>query len=429
MKRHATRGGSAANINKAAETPHHKASESQESPPRAEGAASPHTPRPWCCCCCGKGLVGRCCRWGCAAAGIGVLVLIGAAVVAAVGESEGRHGLQGVGGAGGAAAAAGGVSVPVLAKVLDCLLRVAWFAMRHHDTVSVVDFVDMVGAGTPHMFPDKVEIVDIPAQEDYTVPAMRVFAPKGTPPSAGFPTVVYIHGGGFVLGSAFAADSSGFAEAVSSHGFVVISVEYRKAPRFKFPTAAYDADHAILWLKSLREDRPAILSGADLSRVAVMGDSAGALLSTVSAMVDRDRVLSKEQEKPYITFQVLAYVGFPGWDCNMDYYNGYLLSYPLLRWFCESYERTLADETDPLMNPTYSPNGLRYMPPAFLLISEYDLFGIQGHKYSSMLSAAGVPVSHKDYPAIHGFLAFPYGNVTYTAIQDIAQQLTTRFAV
>jgi acetyl esterase/lipase len=213
------------------------------------------------------------------------------------------------------------------------------------------------------------------------------------------PLIVYFHGGGFVLGEPRLGDwlCSNVAESV---GAVVVSVDYRLAPRHRFPAAVDDCYAAVLWAA----DNAAALGvgggdGADVS-IGVMGESAGGNLSAVTCLLARDR------GGPPISHQVLIY---PPTDmtaahpatattpflpaAEMRAYRGYYLAD--------------SDPRDPRVSPLLAEDHSK-LPPALIQVGEHDPLRDDGVRYAAALRAAGVPVRLTEYVGMpHGFLNFP----------------------
>ncbi|HOB65615.1 alpha/beta hydrolase fold domain-containing protein, partial [Ottowia sp.] len=128
----------------------------------------------------------------------------------------------------------------------------------------------------------RVEDLHIPARDGHRLPA-RLVAPSH---DAGLPVLLYTHGGGFTIGSIESHDI--FCRTISQlSGAAVLSLDYRLAPEWRFPTAVHDAWDALHWLAG--EGGRAL--GLDTTRIAVGGDSAGGTLAAVSALHARDEGL------------------------------------------------------------------------------------------------------------------------------------------
>lgn len=221
----------------------------------------------------------------------------------------------------------------------------------------------------------------------------RVYDPDPTRP---LPLVVYLHGGGWVLGSLRAADGPCRHLALAS-GCVVVSVAYRLAPETKFPGPLEDCLAAVRWL-----GEHAAEVGGDGSRLVLLGDSAGGNLAAATALVLRD------EGGPRIAAQVLLYPAlfparasrFPSYEQNAE---GPLMTRREMLWFWDHYLRDEADESDPRAVPLVAAD-LSGLPPTTVVVCELDVLRDEGLAYADRLRAAGVPVATTTYTgAAHGF--------------------------
>jgi len=223
---------------------------------------------------------------------------------------------------------------------------------------------------------------------------VRVYRPSL---AANLPALMFFHGGGFVICNLDTHDRACRMLANAS-GCVVVSVDYRLAPEHKFPAAAEDAYTATRYVG----EHPSEF-GIDSNRIAVGGDSAGANLATVVAMMARDRV------GPSLKFQLLIY---PVTDftehatqSEIDYGQGYFLDTVLMDWFADQYFATEADRHLPYGSPSKA-SDLRGLPPAFVITGECDPLRDQGEAYADQMRGAGVPVVLKRYEGmIHPFVS------------------------
>jgi acetyl esterase len=229
-------------------------------------------------------------------------------------------------------------------------------------------------------------------------------APSGRNPA---PVLLYMHGGGFVVGSLDSHQPLCRGLAADS-GAAVLSVGYRLAPEHKFPTAFEDAVDALAWI-----GREGLAMGIDAGRVAVGGDSAGGTLAAALAIgAKADRSL------PQPVLQVLAYPGLSSRQtCNSyeRYGSGYLLERSTVDWFFQQYLRDDSDRNDWRFAPLAA-RDLAGVPPALIVLAEYDPLLDEGRDYAVRLRAAGVSVDLQIYPGmIHEFLRM--GNVVADALQ------------
>jgi acetyl esterase len=231
----------------------------------------------------------------------------------------------------------------------------------------------------------------------------RVYRPAGTRPSQGWPVVCYFHGGGFVLGSIVQSDPI-CAHLASAIPALVVSIDYRLAPEHPAPAGIDDCVDALHWLA-----QDAAEFGADPTRLAVAGDSAGATLSTLAAIRLRD------EGGPRLAHQALIY---PATDLSQtfpsirEHAHAPVLDKAALDAFLVHYlggSGIAAD--DPRVSPYFTPD-LTGLPPALVQTADLDPLRDEGLAYADRLSAAGVPVRVTNYlGTVHGFLSFPGATV------------------
>ena len=225
----------------------------------------------------------------------------------------------------------------------------------------------------------------------------RIYRPEAAQP---VPTIVYLHGGGWVIGDLDTLDGV-CRRLCRDVGAVVVSIDYRRAPEDPFPAAVEDGYAALTWVAEHLEEY-----GADAARLALGGDSAGGNLAAVCAQQARDDGLP-------LAAQLLLY---PAVDLVGDYPSrvenaeGYFLTLADMRWFAERYLGMA--ETDPraaelARDPRVSPllaESLSGLAPALVITAEYDPLRDEGNAYAAALADAGVRVEHKEFAGlIHGF--------------------------
>jgi acetyl esterase len=213
---------------------------------------------------------------------------------------------------------------------------------------------------------------------------IRIYTPLGIGP---FPVIVYYHGGGWVIGTIDAYDSSARALA-HTVGAIVVSVEYRKAPEHKFPAAHEDAYAAYRWVL-----RNADTFNGDPSMVAVAGESAGGNLAAAVCLMARARgeILPVHQALIYPV---------AGYDFNTPSYREHAQAKPLdksmMAWFFEKYLRTPDEGRSQWIDLVNAPN-LSGLPSATIITAELDPLRSEGKRYAERLLEAGVPVTHQNF--------------------------------
>ena len=223
---------------------------------------------------------------------------------------------------------------------------------------------------------------------------VRVYRPSL---ASDLPVLMYFHGGGFVICNLDTHDRACRSLANAS-GCVVVSVDYRLAPEHKFPAAADDAYSATRYVAEHASE-----FGIDPSRIAVGGDSAGANLATVVALMARDR------GGPALKFQLLIYpvTDFTNHETASEraYGQGYFLDTVLMDWFADQYFSAEADRSVPYASPLKA-SDVGGLPPALVITGECDPLRDQGEAFADKLRDAGVPVVLKRYEGmIHPFIS------------------------
>ncbi|HVT63985.1 MAG TPA: alpha/beta hydrolase [Mycobacteriales bacterium] len=244
-------------------------------------------------------------------------------------------------------------------------------------------------------------LAQVRSVEDITVTggagerAARLYRPDVDGP---VPTMVFFHGGGFVIGDIETHDDQ--ARLICRDGeMVVVSVDYRLAPEHPFPAGLEDCLAATRWAAANIDSL-----GGDASKLLVGGDSAGGNLSANVALACRG-------EGPALAAQFLIYPGvdftedgdFPS---RVENAEGYFLTAEDMLWFREQY---LPDGIDPAA-PGLSPiavSDLTGLPPAVIGVAEFDPLRDEGLAYGKALADAGVEVVVRRYDGmIHGFFGF-----------------------
>ncbi|WP_406426443.1 alpha/beta hydrolase [Streptomyces sp. NBC_00147] len=256
---------------------------------------------------------------------------------------------------------------------------------------------------------------------DLTVPGpsgapdvpVRVYAPSGR--DSLLPGLLYIHGGGFVMGSVGGFDAE--ATRISAEvGAVVVSVEYRLAPENPFPAGLEDCYAALTWVAAHADEL-----GIDTERLGVGGESAGGGLSAAVALLARDR------GGPHLCFQ---YLGIPELDDRLDtpsmraFEDTPVISRPCgeLSW---AYYLGEGKRGGPAVSPYAAParaEDLSGLPPAYVTACEFDPLRDEGIAYAQRLQQAGVSTELHLYPGtFHG--STPYVPEAAVSRRMVADQL------
>jgi acetyl esterase len=266
----------------------------------------------------------------------------------------------------------------------------------------------MIGPG-----PDVATVrdIEIPGRAG-PIPA-RVYEPVEDAPS----TIVYYHGGGWVVGTADEWDAVCRVLAVES-GSRVVNVDYRLAPEHRFPAAADDAYDAFVWVAENLAGRGAVV---------VAGDSAGGNLATVTALRARD------EGGPEIALQVLVYPvvdhNFTRGSFEQHGGGGMILNTAEMHWFWDHYAPDASARAHPHASPMLAAD-LSGLPPAYVIVAEFDPLRDEIDAYAAKLEAAGVPVTVTRFDdQIHGF--FSLVNMmesAHEAVAGVADAIRARVA-
>ena len=225
---------------------------------------------------------------------------------------------------------------------------------------------------------------------------LRIYTPVA-PSAETLPALVFFHGGGFVIGNIDTHD--GLCRMLANEaGVRVVSVDYRLAPENKYPAAIEDAYAALTFVET-----NAAKLGIDANHLAVGGDSAGGAITAVMTQ------MAKEKGGPAIAFQLLF---FPVTQIGEEtpslrnYAEGFVLERAGLNWFYDCYVPKGIERKDPTISPLNAAS-LEGLPPAYLVVAEYDPLHDEGLRYGEKLKAAGVSCEIVDYPGlVHDFIYF-----------------------
>jgi acetyl esterase len=242
----------------------------------------------------------------------------------------------------------------------------------------------------------------------------RLYLPDADGP---FPTVVFFHGGGFVLGSIGTHDWL-CRHLTRESGCAVLSVDYRLAPKHPFPAAVEDAYATVEWAAT----NPDAVNGT--GTIAVAGDSAGGTLAAVAAL------MATERDGPEIAYQVLCYpgVGIEEDQASVRENTGIVLSEADIAFFDGCYYGSEIHRRNPYADPTNAAD-VSGVAPATVVTAGFDPLRDGGKAYAEQLVRDGVSTRYENYSdMVHGFMTFREIHRARDAIADIADDLAGALA-
>jgi acetyl esterase len=251
----------------------------------------------------------------------------------------------------------------------------------------------------------KAVLLDIKPEPVWKTENLCVAGPHGeiplriyTPREAGslLPVLVWLHGGGHVVGSLDSYDALCRSLALRAD-CVVVSVDYRLAPEHKFPAGVDDAFAALQWVGANASE-----VGGDPRRIAIGGDSAGGNLAAVCA------ILARDHRFPGLVFQLLVYPRTAPDEELPSHYTfaeGCLLTRKTILWFHDHYRAGDADRKDFRYAPIVCPD-LSRLPPALIIVGECDPLRDDGVAYARALQHAGNHATLTQYDGmVHPFFS------------------------
>ena len=298
--------------------------------------------------------------------------------------------------------------------------------LLHPQSQAVADFMESIRmAPLNELSPGDARAVFKAARVPLEIPLheVRDVDAGGVPcrlyrPSAehGVPLVVYLHGGGWVVGDLDTHDHV-CRTIASKAGMAVLSVDYRLAPEHKFPAALDDAQAATIWAFENAD-----VLGVDPARLAIAGDSAGGNLAAVVA----------QRGVVPLKYQVLIY---PAVDMSMTLPSieanavGPTLTKKMMQWFIDHYLRNEDDKRDVAASPILaSDEVLSTVPPALVITSEFDPLCDDGEEYGKRLAKNGVNASVVRFNGtLHGFFSMLSGVDDAVGAHDLVVSYLRRY--
>lgn len=271
------------------------------------------------------------------------------------------------------------------------------------------------------MPPTTETVADI---SNFTIPGpggdlkVRVYTPDAPGP---LPALLYLHGGGWTIGSLDPYDNL-CTELSARCEAVVVAVDYRKAPEWKFPAGSDDCAATLRWIAANAQKL-----NVDPTRIAVGGDSAGGNLSAVTAQRTRD------EGGPRLCGQVLVYpmvrlAGGPT-ASMLNNAEGPLLARVDIEYFVDHYVGKGEQARHPYCSPLLA-DSFANLAPALVQTAEFDPLVDDGEDYARALKDAGDEVTLTRYDgAFHGMLCFPTAlDQSREMLTEVVEWLRSRFA-
>jgi acetyl esterase len=243
---------------------------------------------------------------------------------------------------------------------------------------------------------------------------LRLYRPEGVGDAG--PALIYVHGGGWVIGDLDSHDKL-CRQIAALTPCRVVAVDYRLAPEHPFPGGLNDVIAAVAWVAD-----HAVSLGIDKDRLAIGGESAGGSMSAAACLNARDH-------GPRLRAQVLIYPSTDStpevrlWPSRVRNSEVPPLTSDALKWFSAKYlPGGPIDRRDWRLSPLYAET-LEGLPTSLILTAEYDPLRDEGKAYADRLAASGVTTVYRDFPGqIHGFIE--YGGVL-TATGDAIREISS----
>jgi len=261
----------------------------------------------------------------------------------------------------------------------------------------------------------------LPVQDRWvTVPAdvgdvrVRIVRPEGA--VGALPAILYMHGGGWVLGNADSHDRLVRELAVGT-GAAVVFVEYDRSPEARYPVAIEQGYATARWIV-----REGAAHDLDPDRIAIAGDSVGGNMTAALALMAGER-----GDVRFVHHSMY----YPVTDAAMDtesyeqFAEGYFLTAKAMAWFWDCYCPDLERRDEAFASPLRaSDEQLAGLPPAFVIVDEADVLRDEGEAYAARMRAAGVAVTTVRYDGItHDFMMLNPLSETHATRAAVAQAI------
>ena len=245
---------------------------------------------------------------------------------------------------------------------------------------------------------------------------VRIVRPQGV--EGTLPVILYMHGGGWVLGNAGTHDRL-VREWACGAGAAVVFVEYDRSPEAHYPVAIEQGYATARWIV-----REGAANGLDPERIAIAGDSVGGGMTAAITLMAHDRGDVR------FVHQSMYY---PVTDAAMDtgsyaqFAEGYFLTDKAMAWFWDCYLPDIERRSEPYASPLRARDEqLASLPPALVIVDEADVLRDEGEAYGARLRAAGVAVTTVRYDGItHDFMMLNPLSGTHATRAAVAQAVAT----
>jgi acetyl esterase len=241
---------------------------------------------------------------------------------------------------------------------------------------------------------------------------VRIIRPAGV--EGTLPVILYMHGGGWVLGNAGTHDRLVRELAVGA-GAALVFVEYDRAPEAHYPVQIEQGYATAQWIV-----REGAANGLDADRMAVAGESVGGCMTAALAL------MAGERGDVRFVHQSMWY---PVTDARMDtdsyeqFAEGYFLTAKSMAWFWDAYAPDIEQRSEPFASPLRaSDEQIAGLPPTFLIVDEADVLRDEGEAYAARLRGAGVAITTVRYDGItHDFMMLNPLSPTHATRAAVAQ--------
>lgn len=296
-------------------------------------------------------------------------------------------------------------------RFLDSLKAAGGLPLHQRSVTEARQFLEGAQAQPGQMAPAVIEQRTLRAGPTGEI-RLVVVKPEGT--TDRLPAVMYLHGGGWILGD-WSTHQRLVRRLANAIPAAIVFVDYERSPEQRFPVALEQAYEATRWVTEHAAEL-----GVDVDRLAVMGDSVGGNLAAALTM------LVKERGGPAIAAQVLFYpvtnddFETPSYQALAEGLN---LTRASMRWFFDAYQPDVAARKNPLVSPLKATlEQLSGLPSALIVTAENDVLRDEGEAYARKLSEAGVNVTAVRYMGtVHDFIMLNALAPTPAAVGAIEQ--------